>query len=192
MPVPHARAGQSGLPLRSSAFVGMHAQYEHSPPTSSRSTTAALSPPTTTRSARFSPTGHAPMITASYTVMSVPLGCARGSAETDGGDQEENGAAHRVTGDTGQHCVVPARHHDERRTDDGGKTAAEDHRGLTSEFATAHSDDQLHDPGDDGPAAEDPEHGRDPGRRGESEPDRGQGADHDGQNQPTRPRRPGV
>ena len=46
---------------RSSALLGMHAQYEHSPPTSSDSTTAAVSPPRTARLATFSPVGPAPI-----------------------------------------------------------------------------------------------------------------------------------
>ena len=50
---------------RSSALLGMHAQYEHSPPTSSDSTTAAVSPPADTRPATFSPAAPPPMITTS-------------------------------------------------------------------------------------------------------------------------------
>jgi hypothetical protein len=45
------RAARSAVAPRSNALVGMHAQYEHSPPTSSRSMTAAVRPPRTTRSA---------------------------------------------------------------------------------------------------------------------------------------------
>jgi hypothetical protein len=39
------RAARSAVPARSSAFDGMHAQYEHSPPTSSASTSATVRPP---------------------------------------------------------------------------------------------------------------------------------------------------
>ena len=45
---------------RSSALLGMQAQYEHSPPTSSLSTTAVVSPAARARSATFSPTGPGP------------------------------------------------------------------------------------------------------------------------------------
>jgi len=38
------RAARSAWPLRSSAFEGMHAQYEHSPPTSSDSMIATRTP----------------------------------------------------------------------------------------------------------------------------------------------------
>ncbi len=41
---PTSRAPCTASPGRSSDFDGMHAQYEHSPPTSSRSTTATRSP----------------------------------------------------------------------------------------------------------------------------------------------------
>ena len=44
----------------------MQAQYEHSPPTSSDSTIAAVSPFLTARSAMFSPAGPAPITTTSY------------------------------------------------------------------------------------------------------------------------------
>ena len=40
-----SRAPCTASPGRSSVFDGMHAQYEHSPPTSSRSTSATRSPP---------------------------------------------------------------------------------------------------------------------------------------------------
>ena len=57
---------------RSSALDGMQAQYEHSPPTSSGSISAAVSPPRTARSAAFSPTGPAPSTITSYSVVSMP------------------------------------------------------------------------------------------------------------------------
>jgi hypothetical protein len=45
---------------RSSVLLGMHAQYEHSPPTSSLSTSTVLNPPRTAMSATFSPVEPAP------------------------------------------------------------------------------------------------------------------------------------
>jgi hypothetical protein len=39
------RSAATACPVRSNAFDGMHAQYEHSPPSSSGSTIIALSPP---------------------------------------------------------------------------------------------------------------------------------------------------
>src|SRR4051812_4592554 len=160
----------------------MHAQYEHSPPTSSRSTMAALSPPATTRSATFSPTGPAPMITTSYVaspVTSGPRGRARRSAETHGGNQEEDGAAHRVTGDAGQHRIVLRRHHDETRTNHCGKTTADDHRPLPAQSPSEPGDreSQLDRSGEHGPGAEDPQHRGGPvgGRHGHG--NGGHGAD---------------
>ena len=47
-------AARRACPLRSSAFEGMQAQYEHSPPTSSLSMSTAVRPPCTARSATFS------------------------------------------------------------------------------------------------------------------------------------------
>src|SRR4051812_6748348 len=46
-------------PGRSSVLLGMHPQYEHSPPTSSRSTIAAVRPPSATRPAAGAPRGAA-------------------------------------------------------------------------------------------------------------------------------------
>ena len=60
------RASARATTGRSSALLGMHAQYEHSPPTSSLSTITVLSPAARVRSATFSPTGPAPMTTTSY------------------------------------------------------------------------------------------------------------------------------
>ena len=57
---------------RSSALLGMHAQYEHSPPTSSASTITAVSPPRTARSATFSPVGPAPITITSYVSSDIP------------------------------------------------------------------------------------------------------------------------
>src|SRR6476619_241024 len=57
---------------RSSALLGTQPQYEHSPPTSSRSTTATDRPAARLRSVTFCPTGPAPSTTTSY--MSSILG----------------------------------------------------------------------------------------------------------------------
>ena len=55
----------------------MHAQYEHSPPTSSRSTMAVRSPFCLATSATFSPAGPAPMtITSKSRFMFVPFSSA--------------------------------------------------------------------------------------------------------------------
>ncbi len=56
----------------------MQAQYEHSPPTSSDSTMAAVSPFLTARSAMFSPAGPAPITIRSYSLvtdMCLPGSC---------------------------------------------------------------------------------------------------------------------
>ena len=53
-PPPRARPCTAS-PGRSSVFDGMHAQYEHSPPTSSRSTMATRSPPSASAPAQCSP-----------------------------------------------------------------------------------------------------------------------------------------
>ena len=50
-----SRAPWTASPGRSSVFDGMHAQYEHSPPTSSRSTTATRRPPSASAPAQCSP-----------------------------------------------------------------------------------------------------------------------------------------
>ena len=49
------RAPCTASPGRSSVFDGMHAQYEHSPPTSSRSTSATRRPPSASAPAQCSP-----------------------------------------------------------------------------------------------------------------------------------------
>jgi hypothetical protein len=70
-------AARSACPLRSSALDGMQAQYEHSPPTSSLSTSSAVKPPCTARSATFSATAPPPMTMTSYSVAPVvPLICS--------------------------------------------------------------------------------------------------------------------
>ena len=50
-----SRAPCTASPGRSSVLDGMHAQYEHSPPTSSRSTTATRRPPSASAPAQCSP-----------------------------------------------------------------------------------------------------------------------------------------
>ena len=59
-PPPRARACTAS-PGRSSVFDGMHAQYEHSPPTSSRSTSATRRPPSASAPAQCSPGEPPPM-----------------------------------------------------------------------------------------------------------------------------------
>ena len=59
------RAAASSCPGRSSVLLGMHAQYEHSPPSSSASTTAIESPQSVQRPATFSPAGPPPITTTS-------------------------------------------------------------------------------------------------------------------------------
>ena len=55
-----SRAPCTASPGRSSVLDGMHAKYEHSPPTSSRSTTATRSPPSAKAPAQCSPGEPAP------------------------------------------------------------------------------------------------------------------------------------
>src|SRR5512139_989030 len=106
----------------------MQAQYEHSPPTSSCSTIAAVRPPWTTRSATFSPTGPAPMTTTS-TVLSVMSVRLRGEAvQADRGDQEEHAAQDRIARDGGEGGFRPAGHHDETAAGEHRDAAAQDHR----------------------------------------------------------------
>ena len=57
-----SRAPCTASPGRSSVLDGMHAQYEHSPPTSSRSTTATRRPPSASAPAQCS-LGEPPPIT---------------------------------------------------------------------------------------------------------------------------------
>ena len=56
-----SRARVTASPGRSSVFDGMHAQYEHSPPTSSRSTSATRRPPSASAPAQCSPGEPPPM-----------------------------------------------------------------------------------------------------------------------------------
>ena len=63
------RASATATTGRSIALLGMQAQYEHSPPTSSRSTAATLSPAARARSATVYPTGPAPITITSYALM---------------------------------------------------------------------------------------------------------------------------
>ena len=53
-------AACAASPGRRSVFDGMQAQYEHSPPTSSRSTTATRNPPSANAPAQCSPGAPAP------------------------------------------------------------------------------------------------------------------------------------
>jgi hypothetical protein len=57
---------------RSSAFDGMHAQNEHSPPTSRSSTMATFKPLSPSRPAATSPAGPAPITTTSKLRMNAP------------------------------------------------------------------------------------------------------------------------
>ena len=50
-----SRAAWTASPGRSSVFDGMQAKYEHSPPTSSRSTSATRRPPSANAPAQCSP-----------------------------------------------------------------------------------------------------------------------------------------
>ena len=59
------RASASASYGRSSAFDGMHAQNEHSPPTSRSSTIATVEPGSASRPAATSPAGPAPITTTS-------------------------------------------------------------------------------------------------------------------------------
>ena len=67
------RASASASYGRSSAFEGMHAQNEHSPPTSRSSTIATLSPCSARRPAATSPAGPAPMTTTSKVRIHAPV-----------------------------------------------------------------------------------------------------------------------
>ena len=62
---------------RSSAFEGMHAQNEHSPPTRRSSTTATFRPPSASRPAATSPAGPAPITTTSKLCMVATLSSGR-------------------------------------------------------------------------------------------------------------------
>ena len=50
-----SRAAYTASPGRSSVLEGMQAKYEHSPPTSSRSTSATRNPPSASAPAQCSP-----------------------------------------------------------------------------------------------------------------------------------------
>lgn len=75
-----AAASRPGTPCRSlcsstgrrSALLGSQAQYEHSPPTSSASTTTVSRPAAVVRSATFSPTGPAPITMTSKVRVGLP------------------------------------------------------------------------------------------------------------------------
>ena len=67
------RASASASYGRSSALDGMHAQNEHSPPTSRSSTIATSSPSPASRPAATSPAGPAPMTTTSNVRKITPV-----------------------------------------------------------------------------------------------------------------------
>ena len=77
---PASRAPCTASPGRSSAFDGMHAQYEHRPPTRSRSTTATRRPPSAMAAAQCSPGAPPPRTMTSYWVLTTgaPRPPARG------------------------------------------------------------------------------------------------------------------
>src|SRR3954470_15402050 len=107
------------------------------------------------RSATFSPTGPAPITTTSYVVaISLPL---RGAAEADRRDQEEDAAQYGVPADVGQYRVVRGGACDEGRAGQHREAAAQDHRPLTAHGPAAEGDDQLDEPGQDGPGSPDPQ-----------------------------------
>src|SRR3954453_11321197 len=66
-------AACAASPGRSNVLDGMHAQYEHSPPTSSRSTTATRSPPCANAPAQCSPGEPPPITMTSKSVTTRPL-----------------------------------------------------------------------------------------------------------------------
>ena len=74
---------------RSSALDGMHAQNEHSPPTSRSSTIATFSPCSASRPAATSPAGPAPTTTTSKLRMDGDPSC------------DYNGTSNRTPGTTG-------------------------------------------------------------------------------------------
>src|SRR5215471_5191421 len=66
-------AACAASPGRSSVFDGTHAQYEHSPPTSSRSTSATRKPPSASAPAQCSPGEPPPITITSYSLtMQLP------------------------------------------------------------------------------------------------------------------------
>jgi hypothetical protein len=70
-------AARIAIPALRSAFEGMHAQYEHSPPTSALSTSTTLNPPCAARSATFSAAVPAPITMRSNSVRTSPPDAAR-------------------------------------------------------------------------------------------------------------------
>ncbi len=70
-------AAATASPGRSSVLDGMHAQNEHSPPSSSRSTIATRSPPSATVAAKCSPGDPPPMtMTLYWSITHVPEGAS--------------------------------------------------------------------------------------------------------------------
>src|SRR4051795_12788698 len=68
-----SRAPCTASPGRSKVLEGMQAQYEHSPPTSSRSTTATRSPPCANAPAQCTPGEPPPITMTSKSVTTRPL-----------------------------------------------------------------------------------------------------------------------
>src|SRR4029453_3369920 len=68
------RAAWAASPGRSSVLDGMHAKYEHSPPTSSRSTSATRSPPSASAPAQCSPGDPPPRTITSYSMGFLSVG----------------------------------------------------------------------------------------------------------------------
>ena len=111
------RAPATSSTGRSRALLGMQAQYEHSPPTSSCSTSTADRPPRWARSAAFSPGGPPPITTTSYSLHAAPS--ARPDAEVGGergriGEQQRPHAHRGRAGDV-RRAVVHEGHLGRRR-----------------------------------------------------------------------------
>src|SRR5215475_13918151 len=68
-----SQAPCTASPGRSNVFDGIQAQYEHSPPTSSRSTTATRKPPSASAPAQCSPGAPPPRTITSYWLLTSLL-----------------------------------------------------------------------------------------------------------------------
>src|SRR6201996_3380389 len=139
---------------------------------------AAVNPPCTIRSATFSPTGPAPMTITSYVAFSMSVSLRR-ATETDGRDEEEDGAGDGVGNRAGQRRVVRGGGGNEHPAGEYGDTTADDHRPLSAHPAAGHSHDQLDQAGHDRPGTPHTQDRRDAGGSGEGQTDRGQHADRD-------------
>src|ERR1700759_866356 len=129
---------------------------------------AAGNPPCTTRSATFSPTGPAPTTMTSYVAFSMSFRLRR-ATETDGRDEEEDGARDGVGDRAGQRRVVCGGGGDEPAAGEHGDTPADDHRPLSAHRATGHSHDQLDQSGHDRPGPPHTQDRRDAGGTGEGQ-----------------------